>query len=261
MIRTPIVLAALAGLAAAAPARAQDQAQPGAGRIVVIGAGVEVVPKYPGAASGRLGVLPLIDTWRADRLQPAESPDETISFALRGERGSGLSAGPSFTFASGRSERDLPGLPAVGSSVEVGGFVEAWPVPAVRLRADLRQGLGGHKALLGELAGDAVWRGPGGRTMLTAGPRLRWGSGRYNRAFFAVPAANTAGLAAFTPAAGVYSYGMAAGLRVPLTAHLGLYTYGRYDRLTDRVAASPIVQAGSADQLSGGVALTYRFGL
>ena len=242
----------------AMPAAAQDTQT--SGRNVVIGAGIEVVPKYPGASSGRIGVLPLFDTWRADAPRPAESPDESIGFALLGERGSGLSVGPSFTFTPGRSAQDLPGLAEIGSTFELGGFIEAWPLPALRLRGELRQGIGGHKALTGDLSADAVWRGAGGGILLTFGPRVRWGSGQYNRAFFSVPAANGASFAPFDAGPGIYSYGAAAGLRAPLSQRFGLYTYVRYDRLSDRVAASPIVVDGSANQFSGGLALTYRFG-
>ena len=258
MTRLLLIILASTTASLATPAAAQD-AQ-GSGRNVVIGAGIEVVPKYPGASSGRIGVLPLFDTWRADAPRPAESPDESIGFALLGERGSGLSAGPSFTFAPGRSAEDLPGLAEVGSAFELGGFVEVWPLPALRLRGELRQGIGGHKALTGDLSADAVWRGAGGGILLTIGPRVRWGSGQYNRAFFSVPAANGASFAPFDAGPGIYSYGAAAGLRAPLSQRFGLYTYVRYDRLSDRVAASPIVVDGSANQFSGGLALTYRFG-
>ncbi len=258
---TKLLLVTLAGTctALAMPAAAQEAQT--SGRNVVIGAGIEVVPKYPGASSGRIGVLPLFDTWRAGAPQPAESPDESIGFALLGERGSALSAGPSFTFASGRSAKDLPGLAEVGSAFELGGYVEAWPLPALRLRGELRQGIGGHKALTGDLAADAVWRGAGDGIMLTIGPRLHWGSDKYNRTFFSVPVANSAGFAPFDAGPGIYSYGAAAGLRLPLGQRFGLYSYVRYDRLTGRVAASPIVVSGSADQFSGGLALTYRFGI
>ena len=111
--------------AMATPAAAQDTQT--SGRNVVIGAGIEVVPKYPGASSGRIGVLPLIDIWRADA-----------------------------------------------------------PRPARRLRGELRHGIGGHRALTGDLGADAVWRGAGDGIMLTIGPRVRWGSGKYNRAFLPI---------------------------------------------------------------------------
>jgi MipA family protein len=259
MIKLTLALVTSALAITAMPAAAQD-AESG-GRNVVIGAGIQIEPKFPGASSGKIGVLPLFDTWRADVPQPAEAPDESIGFALIGERGRGLSLGPSFTFASGRSADDLPGLPEVGSSFELGGFAEMWPMPALRLRGELRHGIGGHEALTGDLAADLVWRGAREGTMVTLGPRLRWGSGKYNRTFFSVPAANGAGFTPFEAESGIYSYGAAAGLRVPLGQRFGLFTYVRYDRLTNRVAASPIVLDGSADQFSGGVALTYRFGL
>ncbi|MGB7656403.1 MAG: MipA/OmpV family protein [Novosphingobium sp.] len=259
MNKSVATVIAISLAASAAPATAQE-AEP-AGRIVVIGAGIELVPKYPGASSGRAAFLPVFDTWRSDEPEPAEAPDETISFALSGKRGSGISVGPSFTFVAGRSAKDLPGLPEFGTTVELGGFVEAWPLQSLRLRGELRQGFGGHKALTGDLSADLVWRGPRQGTMVTVGPRVRWGSEKFTRVNFGVPLGNSAGFSPFAPSSGIYSYGVAAGFRMPLDAHFGLYTYLRYDRLTDRVAASPIVVGGSADQFSGGLALTYRFGI
>ena len=259
MNKSVATVIAISLAACAAPAAAQE-AEP-AGRIVVIGAGIELVPKYPGASSARAAFLPVFDTWRSSEPEPAEAPDETISFALSGKRGSGLSVGPSFTFASGRSAEDLPGLPEFGTTIELGGFVEAWPLRSLRLRGELRQGIGGHKALTGDLSADLVWHGRRQGTMLTVGPRVRWGSEKFNRVNFGVPLGNGAGFSPFAPDAGIYSVGVAAGLRMPLSARFGLYTYVRYDRLADRVGASPIVVNGSADQLSGGMALTYRFGI
>lgn len=259
MNKSVATVIAISLAACAAPAAAQET-EP-AGRIVVIGAGIELVLKYPGASSASAAFLPVFDTWRSDEPEPAEAPDETISFALSGKRGSGLSVGPSFTFVSGRSAKDLPGLPEFGTTVELGGFVEAWPLQSLRLRGELRQGIGGHKALTGDLSADLVWRGQRQGTIVTVGPRVRWGSEKFNRVNFGVPLANSAGFSPFAPSSGIYSYGVAAGFRMPLDAQFGLYTYLRYDRLTDRVGASPIVVGGSADQLSGGLALTYRFGI
>lgn len=253
------IVIATSVVAFATPAAAQE-ANP-AGRIVVVGAGIELVPRYPGASSTRASLLPVFDTWRSTDPEPAEAPDETISFALSGNRGRGISVGPSFTFVPGRSANDLPGLPEFGTTVEIGGFVETWPLQSLRLRGELRQGIGGHKSLTGDLSADLVWRGPRQGTMFTVGPRLRWGSEKFNRINFGVPISNGAGFSPFDPSSGIYSYGAAAGLRMPINTQFGLFTYVRYDRLADRVGVSPIVTSGSADQLSGGLALTYRFGI
>jgi outer membrane protein len=155
----------------------------------------------------------------------------------------------------------LPGLAEVEFGVEVGAFAEIWPVKPLRLRAELRQGIGAHSALTGDLAADLVWRRGNEGAIFTAGPRLRWGSAKYNRAYFGVTEPGTATLAPFDPGPGVYAIGVIAGLRLPLGRTWGVYSFVGYDRLTGRAADSPVVAAGNPNQFSCGMALTYRFGL
>ena len=245
----------------AVPVPAEAQADKASGRKVMIGVGIQAKPRYPGADSDRIAFLPLVDVWRNGEPMTVESPDEAIGFALAGNRSGRFAAGPAIGFAPTRAANDLPGLPKVGFGVEAGGFVEVWPLAPLRLRGELRQGIGAHKALTGDLAADLVWRRGNEGPMLTVGPRLRWGSGKYNRVYFGVASPGTAALAPYEPGSGIYAVGAVAGLRLPLGRVFGLYGYAGYDRLTRRAANSPIVTAGSPDQLSGGVALTYRFGI
>lgn len=230
-----------------------------AGRNVMIGTGVQLIPSFPGADSTRVTFLPLVDTWRVGEAMTPESPDEAFGFAVLGKRGRGISAGPAFAIAPGRSTDDLPGLPKVGSAVEVGLFADIWPVKPVRLRAELRQGIGGHKALTGDLAADLVLREGKEGPIATVGPRLRWGSAKYNHAYFGLAAPGTGGFAPYEPSAGLYAVGASVGLRLPVTRIFGLYAYGGYDRLVGNAKDSPIVRAGQANQFSTGLALTYRF--
>ena len=241
------------------PAAAQDQEK--SGRNVMVGTGVQWVPVHPGADSSRIAFLPLVDTWRVGDAMTPESPDEAFGFAVLGERTGGISVGPALTFAQGREAEDLPGLPEVSFGMEAGVFADAWPLESLRLRAELRQGIGAHKALTGDLAGDFVWRRGKEGTILTAGPRLRWGSAKYNRAYYGVPAGGAGGFTAYEPGSGFYAMGATAGLRLPLNRIFGLYAYAGYDRLVGKAKESPIVRAGQADQFSGGLALTYRFRL
>lgn len=252
-----LILLAMACLMPVGIAAAQEAGQ----RQVMIGTGLQSIPTYPGADGNRITFLPLFDSWREGEPMPVESPDEAFGFAVAGSRGR-FALGPAVTFAQTRAADDIPGLAKVGFGVEAGVFAEAWPVKPLRLRAELRQGIGAHKALTGDVAADLVWRKGNEGPIFTIGPRLRWGSARHNRAYFGVPAPSPApGLAPFEPGSGVYAYGAVAGLRLPLGRIFGLYGYAGYDRLAGRVAESPIVAAGSRDQVSGGVALTYRFGL
>lgn len=251
----PAALLALASHPAAA------QERQAARRNVMIGTGVQLIPSFPGADSTRVTFLPLVDTWREGEAMTPESPDEAFGFALLGNRDKGISIGPAFTFAPGRSAKDLPGLPEVGSAVEVGLFADTWPLQPVRLRGELRQGIGGHKALTADLAADLVVRQGKEGPIATLGPRLRWGSAKYNRAYFGVPLPSVGGLAAYAPGSGLYAVGASAGLRLPVSHIFGLYAYGGYDRLVGNAKNSPIVRAGRADQFSAGLALTYRFRL
>ena len=254
-------LTLLLAFGAIAPALAQDKPP----RRVMIGAGVQTVPTYPGADSNSLAFLPLFDSWREGGPMPVESPDEAFGFALLGKR-SGWAAGPAVSIAPTRSADALPalgpGLPKVGFGIEAGGFVETYVVPSLRLRAELRQGIGGHRALLGDLAADFVWRQGNEGAILTVGPRLRWGSAKHNRVYFGVPSPSPiAAFAPYEPGDGIYALGAIAGMRLPLGRSFGLYGYLGYDRLTGPAKASPIVRVGSRDQYSAGLALTYRFTL
>lgn len=239
---------------AGAAAQAQDRPD----RHVLVGGGVQTIPRYPGSDEHRIGFLPAVETWSEGEPMPAESPDEGIGFALVGRRGD-VAAGWALTFAPQRSDDDLPGLPEVGFGVELGGFVEAYPHPALRLRGELRHGIGAHKALAGDMSADLVLR-DGERTVATIGPRIRWGSAKYNRAYYGVgPLTPPPGLSAYDPGSGFHAVGVNAGLHTPLGDRLGLYAYGGYDRLIGPAARSPIVAAGSRDQFSAGVALTWLF--
>lgn len=241
------------------PAAAQEPQ--GTGRNVMIGTGVQLIPAFPGADTTRVTFLPLVDTWRVGEATTPESPDEAFGFAVLGGQKSSFAVGPAFTFAAGRDAADLPGLPKLGSALEFGLFTDLWPHDALRLRAELRHGIGGHKALTGDLAADLVLREGKEGPIATVGPRLRWGSTKYNRAYFGVPVPGASGFTPYEPGSGLYAIGATAGLRLPISRVFGIYAYAGYDRLVDNAKDSPIVRAGQADQLSGGLALTYRFRL
>ena len=91
---------------------------------------------------------------------------------------------------------------------------------------------------------------------------MRWGSARFHRAYFGVEPANVvpSGLPAYDPGSGVYAYGLTAGAYYSFDKHWGLYGFAGYDRLTGDAARSPVVTlAGDRNQLSAGLAATYRF--
>ena len=160
-----------------------------------------------------------------------------------------INFGPAVRFQGKRDEDDV-GAPVgnVGFTVEVGGFVDINPSRNFRIRAELRRGLGGHKAWVGSLGADLILRDDQ-NYIFSVGPRVRWGDNRYNDTYFGLPFSIPAvGLpAAYNPGGGVTAIGGIANFTHRLGRNWGLQAYAGYDRLVRDAADSPIVRAfGSA---------------
>ncbi|HVJ00775.1 MAG TPA: MipA/OmpV family protein, partial [Sphingomonas sp.] len=226
-----------------------------------IALGPQLVPSYPGADGHSLRPFGDISIARGDRPFAFEAPDE--SFGLPLLRSRGFEAGPALNF-EGRRRREEVGadLDEVGITVEAGGFAQYWLTPGLRFRAEARKGIGGHKGWIGNVGADIVAR-DGDRWLVSAGPRVTFTDGRYQRAFFGVNAREAAatGLPTFTPEGGVSAAGATVGAIYQFSPRWGVQGYAKYDRLISDAARSPVVRAfGSRDQFSGGLALSYTFG-
>jgi outer membrane protein len=250
-----LIGAAALALFAAGPAAAQ--------RTVTLGLGAQAAPKYPGADNYGNGPMPNFDLRRPGEPITFESADDGAGFGVLG-RNSVINFGPAFRFQSKRDEDDVgAAVGDVGFTVEAGGFIEILPSRNFRIRAELRQGLGGHKALTGTLGADVIFRDDQ-NYIFSIGPRVRWADNKYHDRYFGVtPAvAGVTGLAALDPDGGVYAVGGIANFTHRLGRNWGVQAYAGYDRLVGDAADSPIVRAfGSRDQFSGGAGLWIEFGV
>lgn len=240
-------------LFAASPAAAQ--------RTVTLGLGAQAYPKYPGADNYGIGPMPVFDLRRPGQPITYESADDGAGFDILG-RDSVINFGPALRFQNKRDENDV-GAPVgdVGFTVEVGGFVSINPSRNFRIRAELRKGLGGHRALVGSLGADVIFRDDQ-NYIFSIGPRVRWADNKYHDRYFGVtPAvAGATGLATLDPDGGIYAVGGMANFTRRLGSNWGLRAYAGYDRLVGDAADSPIVRAfGSRDQFSGGAGLWLEF--
>jgi MipA family protein len=257
-IHQPAIAAIVLGIGA--PATAQE----GNGdRIVTIGAGVQTAPRFPGARDRQLGPLPRFLLDRPDEPTRLRAPDQGIGFGLLDRHGA-IDVGPAVQLRmSRRSGRDVPaGVPGVGFTVEAGGFVQAMLGDSFRIRAEGRQGIGGHKGAVLDLSADAIVRNAADTTLFSIGPRLRLSDGRFQRAYFGVtvPASVATGLPVYTPHGGIHAVGLSSGITQKLGGPWGVYAYAGYDRLIDQAGRSPLIRRyGRRDELSGGLALTYSF--
>ena len=251
-----LLLIALA--AAAVPANAQEGGETAEKRTRII-LGPQLSPSWPGA--DKFGVGPYIDVSRTrEGAFEYEAPDESFGQPL--VHAGNFAFGPAFGFIGKRKASDIGAdLPKVGFTVEAGGFAQAYLTPSLRVRAEGRKGLSGHKGWVGEISADYIAR-QGDDWLFSIGPRVTLGDAKYPRAYFGVtPAsATTSGLAAYDPGGGVQSVGVTAGYHRMLGKNWGIALYGRYDRLVGDAADSPITrELGSRSQPSAGIALSYTF--
>lgn len=238
---------------ASAPPEAPEQER------IRVAVGPQLQPSYPG--SDRMVVRPFIgvDRAKAGEQFRFSAPDEGFGFKLVKWSGGGI--GPSIGFTGRRRAQDVGGLNGFGFTVEAGAFVEQYVTPALRLRLDARQGLGGHGGLVSNISADYVAR-RADQWLFSFGPRLTLADGKYQRAYFGVDPAGSrmSGLPTYRPDGGLRSVGAAAQYLTQFSRRVGIVSYIKYDRLVDDAARSPVVRAfGSPNQFSGGLALTYTF--
>lgn len=257
-MKIAVALGALAALIAPAwQARAQD-----GGRDLRIrpGLGAQIRPEYPGADKSEWLPYVQFSIAKGDRPFGFSAPDD--SFGIRLVSTGGFSAGPSLAIQGSRTDKDV-GVPLgkVKSTIEVGGFAEYQIGDSVRLRGELRKGLGGHDGLIGSVGADKIWR-DGDRYVFSVGPRLLFSDSKFQRAYFGVTpqAALATGLPAYRPDAGIYALAAASGLNYALGGPWGVFGYARYERLVGDARESPVVrELGSPNQFSAGFGVNYTF--
>ena len=249
-----------AGLLAAVCAPSVGMAE---GWIVSFGARISEQPPYEGAGHDVLAPSPKFTLRRADSLYRFTPPDDGSSLSLLKNRYIDIGPVVRFRYARGNSDK-LAGLDTVNWAAEPGVFVNLWPFNWLRGRVEARRGVVGHDGFVGDGGVDLIYTGS--RWEASAGPRVGFGDTNYMDAYFQVtpveaaraPLINTVynpvGGRRYTGAEAALSYRLAGGMRV-------IGDFG-YHRLTHQLAASPIVAfAGSRDQFSGGLGVTYTFGI
>jgi outer membrane protein len=236
--------------------------------VVTVGGYGAAEPAFPGAKSymgtGRL----IFDFYRAGDREWLTLPNDAASFTLY-EAGN-FRAGVAGDFLPGRFQNSgdaVHGLHDVDYTVEVGGFLEFYPVPFVRTRAELLQGVTGAEGFTANLMADFIYR-PDPQWLLTVGPRLKFVDDQYNAAFFSISPLDSfrssfSGLPflrPFTAAGGLYSAGVDATVRYNLTERVSLRAFAEWNRLQGDAADNPLVQLrGTEDQWQVGVGAAYKF--
>lgn len=241
--------------------------------IVTIGLEGRIIPAYPGASDRKLGwsALPLFSIRQAGTPPDFFGPRDSFGFNLIN---TGMfQFGPALQFINQRkatSYAELNGLQSVDYAAQLGAFANFWPVPWLRLRGEVRQGIGGETGVTGDLFLDAVV--PVDQWTFSAGPRVTFQSAAATSPYFSITtgeakAANmlqpTLGtLTAYNAGGGLYSYGAGTQLQYTFSPAWTAHAFVEYQRLADSAADSPLVtQRGSPDQWTYGLGATYSFNM
>jgi len=226
------------------------------------GLGAQEVPNFPGARSDGLSPYWTFSVAKGDHTFKFSAAGDSAGISLLGNSNSGLSAGPVASLSRHRDDKDV-GAPVghVPGTIELGGFVQYYPMESLRLRAEFRKGVGGHKGVTGFVGADQIWR-DGDKYVFSIGPRLWFGDSRYERAYFGVSqaAALASGLPEYFPSRSFHAAGAVAGMQLSIGHHWGLFGYAQYQRLMGAARHSPIVtRYGSPNQFSVGIGIARTF--
>jgi len=229
---------------------------------VMAGVGGEYGPNFEGSKNSKFSPIPIFTIRRAGSADSFRAPRDSASIALIdfGE----LRAGPAAKFIPGRKSFNYPelnGLGDVNAAVELGGFVEYYPVDWFRMRSEIRQGLGGHHGAVADFSADFIVPVIQ-RLTVSAGPRFTWESTQSTSPYFGVNALQAAasGLPIFDAKGGAHSAGFGTQVKYQINPQWEVHSYIEYERLLGDAAKSPLVTTrGSVNQTTVGIGASYAF--
>jgi MipA family protein len=169
-------------------------------------------------------------------------------------------------YASSYSQ--LNGLGDVGWALQIGGYAQYWVAPWLRLRGEVRQGIGAETGVIGDLFADVVV--PIGQFRLSAGPRMTLQSSAAVSPYFSITAAQSASstvsglpaLPVYNATGGFYSYGAGGQIEYFWNPQWSTHALVEYERISGSAADSPLVtMRGSPNQFTIGVGVTYTFAM
>jgi outer membrane scaffolding protein for murein synthesis (MipA/OmpV family) len=227
-----------------------------------VGIGGEYRPDFQGSKNWMLIPIPIFSIRRAGSIGGFRGPRDGASIALI-DLGN-LRVGPAAKFVAARNSKDhseLNGLGDVKAAFELGGFVEYYAVDWLRLRGDLRQGIGGHRGVVADASADFIVPLID-RLTISAGPRFTWKSTKAVAPYFGVDAVQSlaSGLPAFEARGGAHSVGFGSQLTYRINPQWEVRAYVEYEKLLGAAADSPLVtRRGSSNQTTVGLGASYAF--
>ena len=234
------------------------------GYTVIIGIGPDVANQFPGSKSVTVYPSVHLSYRKVGEVDPFYTPDDAFDLSIY--ENSYFRVGPAANFTESRGlsggNGNFVGLPNVGNTLQLGGFVEVNPVPNhLRLRGEILQGVTGSKSLVGNIHADAYTKfGP---FEVSIGPRLAFGDDRFASDYFSVSqfASTVNGrIGPYNASGGLTEVGGLATVRYDISPRYSLLAFGGANELVGSVGDSPIPNVlGSKIQFTAGATLNYTF--
>lgn len=231
--------------------------------IVTLSGNLQVAPRYPGSGEYTAIGYPSVDIRRVGTPRRFTAPDDGFSFSLYDD--AAVRVGLTARFVPGRyygdDRRHLSGFRDARFAVEPGLFLEFYPVPSIRTRVEIRQGVYGHHGTVGSIGADYLL--PVDKFQFSLGPRLNIGDAAFARKYFGVTAEEATingRVTAFNPGSFV-SAGVLGAITYTPDATWAYTGYAGYSRILGSSGDSPLVRRpfGDPDQFLFGLKVDYSF--
>ena len=235
---------------------------PGSYWVVTIGGYGTAEPAFLGSKDFMASGLPILDVRRAGDKEWLTLPNDAFSIALYQTKNFRIGGAGDFLNdrQRGNNSTALQGIHNINYTVELGAFAEYYPVPFLRTRAELLQGVTGADGFAANLMADFIYQ-PLPQWLFTAGPRMQIVNDQYASAFYSINSRDAAsGLSSYRASGGIDYVGVDASARYDLTARFSIRAFAEWDRLVADAANSPLIkQRGTADQVQVGLGAAYKF--
>lgn len=274
MTRFKFFFPLLAALTVAPCVTAQDNAQDVPEKWgLLAGAGAFVTPKYAGDDNYRVLALPFLRGSYGDNFYV--SVPEGANYEFYNKDGLTLKAkanigfpreedGKSLFAVTGSATQELQGLGDINASIELGGALD-YEFGPLTLSAGLRQGIGGHGAVVGDasVSYTKVFKTPGPPIALILTPNIKFGAADLTQTYYGITPEQSlaSGLPEYQADGGIYSVGLNALTFVPTSKDSAFILFASVRELTGPASESPLLQRrGDATQGSVGLFWVKAFG-
>ena len=237
-----------------------ETATPSAWIVEITGYGV-LEPIYEGSKRYNSGIKPQIDVWQAGTKEWLSFPNDAVGYALYEEANFRIGPAAILSLQSAYHGGDIDlRLGRAAVDLEGGVFAEFYPLPSIRTRVELLQGISGNPGFVSNFSGDYIWH-PAQSWTLALGPRLQVADGQYSSYYFSAQNAQKTGVyVPFHAQGGILSAGAELFGKYDWTKTISGKFFFDYNQLAGDAANNPRVSLrGATEQFIAGFGASYKF--